>query len=119
MTSTTLQRLVEKSVGFSILLNKRTMEMVEARSVYYKVCREKLNMSYQAIGNTLNKDHATVMHSIKNVFPALEFYNPKLMELYNDLVNECEKLVEIKARIQNLTEEQLLTLDTYLDEITK
>jgi chromosomal replication initiation ATPase DnaA len=40
--------------------------------MYYKVLRANTNMSFQEIANTFNKNHATVMHSIKQLDGIME-----------------------------------------------
>ena len=59
---------------FNIDIKKptRIREYVTARSMYYKVLRANTNMSFQEIANTFNKNHATVMHSIKQLDGIME-----------------------------------------------
>lgn len=46
----------------------RIDEVVIARHVYFKVARNLYpNISFKAIGNIVNRDHASVMHGIKNI----------------------------------------------------
>lgn len=51
---------------FKIDVSKRTRkrEVVEARYMFYELCRNK-RMSLAQIGRFVNKDHATILHGIK------------------------------------------------------
>lgn len=69
-----------------------------ARAVYYQLCRRYSNLSYQDIANTLDQNHATVLHAVKNIFPSLESWKEKkYIEVYEDI---CEEMEPIKARLK-------------------
>jgi len=58
--------------GISVDLLKtrcRKAEIVAARQYYFYMLNQKYEkkMSFQAMGNTINRDHATVMYSIKEM----------------------------------------------------
>jgi len=56
-----------KYYGIDIAKRTRKREYVLARSMYYKLLRENTKMSFQEIADSFNKDHATAMHSIKQL----------------------------------------------------
>ena len=83
-----LKRIVEERVGFDLTLNTRKREYTYGRAVFCKLAREiklgGIQTPYSKIGEVINKDHATVMHNIKNVFPFAikeEKYNRVYQEL--------------------------------------
>lgn len=62
--STELILTIQDVLGVDIREKTRKTQHVYARMIYYKILR-KLGYSFMSIGNTLNKHHATVIHSIK------------------------------------------------------
>jgi hypothetical protein len=59
---------------FFVDINKRTRkrELVDARRAYSKILRD-VGFSYQHIGDSIGKDHATVIHYIKTIDPLLKY----------------------------------------------
>ena len=47
--------------------------------------KEKTRFTLQRIADTLEVNHATVLHAINNVFPVIEREEPLLYEIYNKL----------------------------------
>tara|TARA_R110000744_G_C19061868_1_gene529037 strand:+ start:138 stop:584 length:447 start_codon:yes stop_codon:yes gene_type:complete len=82
--------LVENELGYNISGKTRARQVVYGRAIYFKICKDRTNLSLQEIGETLNLHHATVLHSIRNVFPAFEMYNPEYMEIYNRIIKAEE-----------------------------
>lgn len=84
-TKTTLavKKAIKEIIGIDINENKRNREIVEARAIYYKILREiDKNRTLKSIGETVGKDHATVLHSLKH-YDAFVQHN-KSMSLYKD-----------------------------------
>ena len=65
-----LKKLIEKDFGSKIDGKTRTRDLSYARAVFCKVAREHLpeRYSFHDIGEQINRNHATIMHNIKNVF---------------------------------------------------
>lgn len=81
----------------------RSPRYTMARAVYYQLCRKYTTLSLQSIGDTLDQDHATVLNSIKNIFPNLVFWKEKqYMEVYQDV---CDEIEPIKARLKKEAKE--------------
>jgi chromosomal replication initiation ATPase DnaA len=51
-------------------------ELVVSRQIYCKLAREILNLTLSEIGKEINRDHATVLHSIKEIDSRLQFDSP-------------------------------------------
>jgi hypothetical protein len=66
-----LKQTIEREFGHIIHTPLRKREYTYARAVYCKIAREMSNgaITHSEIGKSINRDHATVMHSIKVVFP--------------------------------------------------
>lgn len=72
----------------------RQRDYSESRQVYCYLCRKFTKMSYQDIGFNVNKNHSTVLYSIKNVvnlaFSDAKF-NQKLKKFENFLTEILDK----------------------------
>jgi hypothetical protein len=65
--------LVSKYYNVEISEPTRLREYVIARGMFYKLLRDNSNMTYQDIANTFKKNHATVLHSVKNIEGIMEY----------------------------------------------
>jgi len=104
MRTTAIRKLVEGELGYEIGGKTRKRQVVYGRAIYFKICKDRTNFSLQGIGETLNVHHATVLHSIRNIFPAFEMYNPKYMEIYNRII-ETEEYIPKDKKLKRLQEE--------------
>jgi hypothetical protein len=66
MTPERFKKIIELETGINVDIVSRKRNFVEIRALYYKMLRDVLGMTLQSIADTVNKDHATVLHSIKN-----------------------------------------------------
>jgi hypothetical protein len=68
ISNANIRNVVKKSIWdfFKIDIERRTRkrEVVEARYMYYEICRMR-RMSLNEIGQSVGKDHATVLHGTK------------------------------------------------------
>lgn len=107
---------VETVTNCDVVIRTRQKEYVQARSIFYKFARDN-KQTLKAIGNFLQRDHATVMHSLKNFEHEFK-YDPDFRARYNAVkdivgnldVKECEDatdtLIEAyELRNTNLIEE--------------
>lgn len=75
-----IKKLIENKVGERIDTRNRRRDLTYARAIYCKLAREN-NFPYAKIGSVINRDHVSVMHNIKNIFPhAISV--PEVEELY-------------------------------------
>jgi hypothetical protein len=61
-----LKRIVNDIFLVDIHSKDRKRGVVDARKVYSKILRDN-GYSYELIGETIDKDHATIIHYIKNI----------------------------------------------------
>lgn len=66
---------------------------VDARNLYYKLSRELLNVSYPSIADLVNKNHATIIHGVKQV-EFLITYDENTKNNYLTLKKICINKVE-------------------------
>ena len=113
-----IRNKVEKYFNLKLDEPTRRFEVVFARGCYFKLCRELTKNSYQRIGDTLGKNHATVMHGIKTVNDLNKFssYN-KIKEKMNltQLVREYNKLLLLVGEKDNKIKELEDTIDMLAD----
>jgi len=84
----------------AILSNSRKQELVKARQLimYFAVLYFKKSMTLYRIGSKVNRDHATVLHSVK-VIELLEFQK---FEPYLSWKKEIEKrIIRINWQVLN------------------
>jgi len=67
-----LKRIVNEAFLVDLDVDNRKREVVDARKIYSKILRDS-GYSYEAIGHTINKNHATIMHYIKNIEHLLSY----------------------------------------------
>tara|TARA_Y100001938_G_C8081556_1_gene429474 strand:- start:1344 stop:1880 length:537 start_codon:yes stop_codon:yes gene_type:complete len=81
-----IEKLVTSVTNVNINSKSRQRRFVEARGVYYKVCREVFKYNLYTIGKSLGFGHATVMYALKN-FKYWRYGNPKLISDYDKVLN--------------------------------
>jgi len=97
-----IKKIVEKHFNLKLDEQTRRFEVVFARGCYFKICRELTKNSFQKIGNTLGKNHATVMHGIKTVNDLIET-DKDLKDQFDELLNKFSEYNKIKEKM-NITQ---------------
>lgn len=80
----TLQKVIESRLEVQLNKNTRKKEYIFARALFYALAYDGKRFTYSTIGKYMGKDHATVLHSIKNVFPQIMF-DSNYKRLYDEL----------------------------------
>lgn len=80
----TLQKVIESRLDIKLNKNTRKKEYIFARALFYALAYDGRRFTYSSIGKYMGKDHATVLHSIKNVFPQIMFNN-RYKRIYDEL----------------------------------
>ena len=107
-----IKNYIDKEAGIDISIKSRQRSIVLYRVLYYKLALELTDESLQKIGEVLNRDHATVLHSRNKNFEymmSLETYRnlyKKYMELYKltvvDLAeDENNEITELREQVKN------------------
>ena len=113
-----IKNRLETMLGLDLSSKLRDRDSVEARAVFFKLVREKTDLTLSAMGKLVNRDHATALHGIRVVFPSLEYYNKDLHTLYLHMLDEDNILANINRKVKKLDYDKLQTLNTFLNEIT-
>lgn len=91
-----LKRIINDVFYIELDSKNRKRGTVDARKVYSKILKEA-GYSYELIGKTINKDHATVLYYIKNLDSIL-MYDKILRDKYiackNSFIKETESVSE-------------------------
>tara|TARA_R100000654_G_scaffold73234_2_gene105840 strand:+ start:4771 stop:5220 length:450 start_codon:yes stop_codon:yes gene_type:complete len=109
-----IRKEVEEATLQDLSVKSRNRQLVYARAIYFKLCKEKTTFTLQRIADTLEVNHATVLHAINNVFPVIQREEPLLYEIYNKIKSEddVKYLKENYYALRN-EYEKLLKLKTY------
>ena len=81
-----LKKEVEKRVGHRIDTPMQKRQYTYARAVYCRVARDMSNdtITHREIGESMKRDHATVLHNLKVIFP-FAMREATFKELYDEL----------------------------------
>ena len=114
------REVVNHIFGVDIMTKSRKRDVVNARMIYSKILREK-HLSYNVIGKSILKNHASIIHYAKSIDWLLVYDKPLLkkytscVELLNDndvsyaKLNKAELIFLIK-KLQK--QNNLLSLST-------
>lgn len=117
-----LMEYVVRETTENITSQSREQAISDARAIYCKLAREHTGYSFKAIGESLGKNHATVIHSVKNVFPQAVANNESCKRAYNKFNNiangvseeEVNLINDLKLEISRLKTEKQLTINEQL-----
>ena len=72
---------INSELKIDITKKKKTNQYVFARTVYYKLAKELTSLPLEEIGRQVNKDHCSVLHSLKNFEEVLK--RKELKKIYD------------------------------------
>lgn len=110
MTSKLVKEIVEDYYKLKIDSKTRQRKYVEARAVYYKLLRENSRMSLQAIGKTMKRDHATVLHSLRQIKDWLE-YDKEIKRDYNTINSKLQDAMRLNPELFK----DVLTMESFYE----
>ena len=102
-----IKNLVQQVYKIDITRNRRTINYVQARAIYYKLCLDYSPMNLSAIARTMGKNHATLLHSLKQFDVYLRFI-PKFKENYNFIKGAFLEGQMFPHRDKRLTMDELI-----------
>jgi DNA-directed RNA polymerase subunit L len=86
-----LKEIILKETDIDVSKNSRKHNIIEARALYFYLVKHfKPKMTLQEIADSVNKNHATVIHSLNN-YEMYEKFNRDLRSLRNIIVNEIDE----------------------------
>jgi len=100
-----LKKAIQEITGVDINEVTRKRETIEARAVYYKILKQiDKKKSLKSIGASVGKDHATVLHSLKN-YDMFEQFNPTLKLFRKQIM---QRLNYATPDILDMTKDELI-----------
>ena len=134
MTKELINEIVDQYFELKINTPTRKRPYIEARAVYYKLCREFTNLTLENIGWDFGKNHATVLNGIRQLDNWMN-HDSRIKNNYKILkskifnIEQEEEVIEIneglvlryatlKQQVKNLQEANQ-ELSKQLQEITE
>jgi hypothetical protein len=100
-----LKKAIKEITGVDINEVTRKRETIEARAIYYKILKQiDKKKSLKSIGASVGKDHATVLHSLKN-YDMFEQFNPTLKLFRKEIL---QRLNYATPDILDMTKDELI-----------
>jgi hypothetical protein len=100
-----LKKAIQEITGVNVNEVTRKRETIEARAIYYKVLKQiDKKKSLKSIGASVGKDHATVLHSLKN-YDMFEQFNPTLKLFRKQIM---QRLNYATPDILDMTKDELI-----------
>ena len=100
-----LKEIILKETDIDVSKNSRKHNIIEARALYFYLVKHfKPKMTLQEIAESVNKNHATVIHSLNN-YTMYEKFNRDLRSLRNIIVNQMDE--ENVLNTENINELRL------------
>jgi DNA-directed RNA polymerase subunit L len=86
-----LKEIILKETDIDVSKNSRKHNIIEARALYFYLVKHfKPKMTLQEIAESVNKNHATVIHSLNN-YEMYEKFNRDLRSLRNIITNQIDE----------------------------
>lgn len=117
-----IMEFVVRETTEDVTSKSREQAISDARAIYCKLAREHTNFSFKAIGESIGRNHATVIHAVKNVFPTSILNNRSCRKAYNKYNNisngvteeDVNLIAELKDRIKELEDVKRFTINEQL-----
>ena len=92
-----IKDIVEDFTGLDIAAKTRKRDFTDARQIYCKIARDEnpTIVTTTKIGEIINRDHATVIHSVKKAAIIIE-QDPSLMNLYMKIMTVINRIKDKK-----------------------
>ena len=101
-----LKDRIEYEFDVDLSTRERSRKMASLRAVYFEVAYTVLKLPLYVIGESVDRKHCTVLHSIRNIIPRLNVTEPVLEEYKNELMlwmlAPHKEAIEIRFQIKKL-----------------
>jgi hypothetical protein len=89
-----LLEVITENTGIDVTLRTRKRETVEMRSLYCNVLKDlQPNKTLKSIGDSLNLDHTTILHSLSK-YEMYERFSPDLKTIRKKVISNFKEVVE-------------------------
>jgi hypothetical protein len=103
--------IVSERTGLDIVKQTRKEEYTIARSIYYRLAMDFNIGIVSQVARSIDRNHATIIYSNRNIFPQLQKYFPKYYKIYTNLYNEIS---ENKYYFKSYEEKYNLLMDEHI-----
>jgi len=110
-----LIEIINKAFYCDIKKKCRQTKYVNARALAYVLLRKIGNLSYEQIGFVFNRNHATVMHAVKE-WPYMVKFNKDLAIIYDEVVASWTESGDSEHYMS--CEEQIIFLRKQINTLT-
>jgi len=107
MNKQMIKEIVDNYFELNLKRNTRKRQYVEARAIFYKLCREFTKLSLEEIGEQVNRDHASVLHGIRSLNNWIEYDN-RIKNNLRILRNKVRNFEDEKDNVIELDESIVL-----------
>ena len=84
INSELIKSMIEQKCLVHLNKDTRKRNVVYARAIYFKLLKEFTKMTLESIGETVNRDHSSVLYGI-NKFEQLQFYKEPVLSVYEEI----------------------------------
>jgi len=122
INSELIKSMIEQKCLVHLNKNTRKRNVVYARAIYFKLLKEFTKMTLESIGETVNRDHSSVLYGI-NKFEQLQFYKEPVLSVYEEIKEDIlrdrnenlkkDPLKYYESKYKNLKYKYKLLLDKY------
>jgi hypothetical protein len=111
-----LLEVITENTGIDVTVKTRKRETIEMRSLYCSVLKDlEPNKTLKAIGESLNLDHSTIVHSLSK-YEMYERFSPDLKTMRKRIISNFkeveEEAKEIKKNYKIIDQLNQLLIDT-------
>ena len=86
-----IKQIIKQETNIDVSKSSRKHNIIEARALYFHSIKHfKPKMTLQEMADSVNKNHATVIHSLNN-YSMYEKFNDELRYLKNTIINQMEE----------------------------
>jgi hypothetical protein len=111
-----LIKIVSDRTKLDIMKKTRKEEYTIARSIYYRLAMDFNIGIVSQVARSIDRNHATIIYSNRNIFPQLQKYFPKYYKIYTNLYNEIS---ENKYYFKSYEEKYNLLMDEHIKLINE
>jgi len=104
--TTRLQEVINDYTGVDVVAKSRKREIIEMRSLYFDILKDlEPNKTYSSIGESVNVDHSTVIHSL-NKYNMYEKFSPNLKAIRKKVIGafRVESLEQLEVVYEEVKE---------------
>ena len=115
-----IKDMVNAELSVDILQKNRKQEVVYARALFCRLAYLNTHHSFSSIGQYIGRNHATVLHAVRNIFPMFEKQST-MFKMYLEAHDKIRKTIynidpdKKRSLAETLFDEKMSMLKTVRD----